>query len=1156
MRTLIRNLIIVVSAILISVWAIIPPEEKLRRGKDLAGGVSLVYPVEIEARENAKDTLSRMIEVLKKRVNPTGALDISMVAQGANRIEISMPLPSDRVRELRRKFDATLDDLRLDAIEPSALEHAIREAPPAREQALAALAHGSEDRLRTLRDAAEAFDASRSARAAFEEARKAGADASVVDPLVEAAAAAEIAYDEARTKALAAALNPDEVRNALELPNDAKTVLDRENNEAVTIPSPRQRALERLRAHRPEAATKLDAAIAAFDAYTRERKGLDDPSDLIRILRGAGVLNFRIALTTGEAGPDESRLRQELKERGPKGVRSTDARWYPIEDIETWYESVQDFRLLAADPVAFFASRGFIGAERDGVYYMLLHDSPGLRLTEEEGEWGVANAFSQPDHNGLPGIGFTMDAVGAKLLGELTGANVGRPMAIVLDDKVYTAPRLNSRISVSGIIEGGSGGFKQEEVDYIVRTLRAGSLAAKLAERPELVNATGPELGADNLRKGLIAGIYSFIGVSICMVLWYFTCGVIAVIGLSINVLLLLGLMALGNAAFTMPGIAGVILAFGMAVDSNVLIYERIREELRAGQPLRAAIRIAFHRASAAIIDGNLCHLLTCFALYWTGTTEIRGFAVSLGIGVVTTLFAAMIVTRLLFELLLLMGWKTVKTLPDVIPALNRALLPNINWMGIRWVFYSFSVVLMVVGVIALGIQGKDMFDNEFRGGTAVTIELKRGDAGANAATPAPRLQRTRLEIEDQLHEYVTSLGQGSPAAPMIGADVIAINPGPDKVTSSTFKIKTVVTDLDVVSGTIIAAFPDLLDAHPPVRIASSAAEPVLVPVLGENIGRPDIRDDIRPYVGGVVVVVEGLDPPVSLDDFRARLRQTRSQPAYADAVSRPNAIVVIEGTPAAIKSAAVVTNDPSVSYFDDEARWRADVSRMEERLTVESLERGATLSGVQSFSAAIASDFVGKAFTSAILSIAGILIYLWVRFGSVRYSLAAVAADAHAAIGALGLVAIVNIIYVRAPGAAAVLGLAPFKINLAMTAAILTVLGYALNDSIVVMDRIRENRGKLAYASKEIVNQSLNQTLSRTLLTGGTTLLSSLVLYIFGGDAIRGFAFAIFIGVLCGTYSSLGIAAPIVWARRGPASRPQGAGQGAPGHPAELARA
>ena len=694
MRNLISRSLLVLAVILFCGLAMYPPEDKLRRGKDLAGGVSLVYPVEVDPTKSATAELGKTIEVLKQRVNPTGTLDISMVAQGDNRIEISMPLPSDRVRDLRKSFQAALAALDATAVDEGALERALRETGAARDAAIAEVTGGDAAKAGLIRAAAEAYDASRSARKAIEEATAANADQKVIDDLVARAADAEVAYETARKSVLATTLKGEEVRRALELPRETKTLKNSETGQVTVVPSPRDRALESMRGRHPDAAPRIAAAEAAYEAYAKERKGLDDPQDLIRLLRGAGVLHFRIAVSPGELGSEEQRLRQDLRERGPRSAKSSSARWYQVENIETWYDTVQQVEMLQRSPAQFFANRGLVGEERDGLYYVMLYDTPGKRLTEAEGEWRIADAFGQPDTNGLPGIGFRMDAVGGSLLGDLTGENIQKQMAILLDDRVYTAPTLQSRISTQGQITGGRGGFKQAEVDYITRTLRAGSLSAKLAEAPVQTDITGPELGADNLRKGMIAGVYAFLVISAFMVVYYFTSGVIAVAALVTNAVTILGLMAAGNAAFTMPGIAGVILTFGMAVDANVLIYERIREEIRAGHNFKSAVRAGFERAAAAIVDGNLTTLIVALVLYQVGTTEIKGFGVVLAIGIVTTLFAALVTTRLIFMIAMAAGWKDLSMLPMAIPALGRLIEPRIDWMGKRWAFYAVSILL------------------------------------------------------------------------------------------------------------------------------------------------------------------------------------------------------------------------------------------------------------------------------------------------------------------------------------------------------------------------------------------------------------------------------------------------------------------------------
>lgn len=1128
---------ILVALVLISIWSIIPPAEKLRRGKDLAGGVSLVYAVDIEGDENPADVLSRTIEVLKQRVDPNGQFDITMVAQGDNRIEVSMPLATENVLTLRRQLDERLDALAQASINPGALERAIRMDGPARPEALEALAAGSESRLDSLKTAARAYDEARSARNAYNEAVAAQAPEQVIDDLVAKTADAELSYERLRDQVLTSAVSADEVRRALELPAQDRAIIDRATGETVTIASPRARAIERLREQHPDIASELDSLVELYGRYEDERRGYDDPADLMRVLQGAGVLSFRIAVQPGEL-PNEAELRQQLVERGPRNVQSTDARWYQIDDLESWYDDAQGLRALQADAVGYFGSRyNLVVEERDGLYYVLLYDRPGLRLTQADGTWRVDSAFQTVDQLGRPAIGFTMSPAGAVLMGNLTGDNVRRQMAVLLDDRVYTAPNLNSRIEGNGIIQGR---FSDRDLQYIIRTLAAGSLSAKLSPQPISLSVLGPQLGADNLHKGLVAGVYAFVIVGGFMLVYYLTSGGIAVVALACNAILLLGAMSLSRAAFTMPGIAGIILTFGMAVDANVIIFERIREEIMAGQKVKAAVRIGYSKGLSAIIDGNVTNLIVCLVLGSVGTPEIRGFAITLGIGVVTTLLSALLITRVLYTVFLETGFmKRVPMLPSVFPIVHKTLEPSIDWIGKRFIFYTFSAIMIAGSLGIIAYQGGKMFDNEFRGGTAVTIEL------ANGAT------LTRQAVEQRLRDEASKAPVGTDVNALISAQVVALNPGDDNVTSGTFKIKTVVTNREAVESTVLAAFQDVLDARPPVSASDFRTRPILQTALGENIDRPDFRDNVGEYVGGVAVVAEGLNPPLALSDLESRLSATRSRTDHSDTLGRAHRIVILEGTPESISSFALLAYDQGVSYFDDQARWQTELAQSELDVVREALERASSLAGLESFSPAIAQTFAAQAIVAIGLSILGILIYVWIRFGTMRYSLAAVVPEIHDTIIMIGLVAGAEVLYENFPGLAASLLIEPFKIDLAMVAAVLTIIGYSLNDTIVTMDRIRENKGRLPYATREIVNLSVNQTFSRTLITSGTTLVAALALYLFGGQGTRGFAYAILCGVIVGTYSSVAIATPIVWQKKIPAPKPAPGRAGAAGETA-----
>ena len=1111
---------VLVALVLISIWSIIPPAEKLRRGKDLAGGVSLVYAVNIEGDENPRDVLGRTIEVLKQRVDPNGQFDITMISQGDNRIEVSMPLASQTVTVLRREIDAKLAALQTVSIDAGALERTIRMQGSERDGALVSLAAGSEDRLSLLRRAASAYDEARAARAAFTEAQSVNAPEDVLDDLVGAAAAAEIQYERVRAQALRAAISPEEVRRALDLPNQDRSIADQASGERVTIESPRKRALQRLREQHPDLATELNEIVSLFETYEAQRRGYDDPSDLMRVLQGAGVLTFRIAVQPGEMA-NEAELRQQLRERGARNVQSTEARWYSIDDIESWYDDIQGLRALQAAPAEYFATRyRLVVEERDGIYYILLYDRSGLRLTPAEGSWRVDSASAGVDRLGRPAIDFRMNPTGATLMGRMTGDNIGRQMAVLLDDRVYTAPTLINAIQGQGQI---SGRFSNAELNYIIRTLAAGSLAAKLSEQPISVTVLAPQLGADNLQKGLVAGVFALIVISAFMIVYYMTSGMIAVVALACNAILLLGAMSLSRAAFTMPGIAGVILTFGIAVDANVIIYERIREEIMSGgQKVKAAVRIGYSKGLSAIIDGNVTNLIVCLVLGSVGTPEIRGFAITLGIGVVTTLISGLLITRVIYTVLLEGGiMKRLPMLPSVVPSLHRLLEPNIDWIGKRFIFYVTSGVLLVGSFAVMAIQGADMFDNEFRGGTAVTLELTEGKT------------LTRQDVETRLRERASREPSGSDVNRLLTAQVIAINPMADNVTSRTFKIKTVVTNREAVEGAVLESFSDVLDARPPLQFGAVVVRPILQGALGENIDRPEIRDNVDSFIGGVAVVVSDIQPPVSLEELEARLAATRTRADHSGTLGRPHFMVILDGTPQAVRAVAMLATDEGVSYFDDQSRWRTTLAASEEAVLRDALERASSLAGIEAFSPAIARTFAAQAIVAIALSLMGILIYVWVRFGSLRYSVAATVPQLHDSLIVIGMVAGAEILYDKAPGVAAMFLIEPFRIDLAMVAAVLTIIGYSLNDTIVTMDRIRENKGRLPYATRDIINLSVNQTFSRTIITSGTTLFAAFSLYAFGGQGTRGFAFAILVGVLVGTYSSVAIATPIVWQKK-----------------------
>ncbi|MFA6043511.1 MAG: protein translocase subunit SecD [Phycisphaerales bacterium] len=726
-----------------------------------------------------------------------------------------------------------------------------------------------------------------------------------------------------------------------------------------------------------------------------------------------------------------------------------------------------------------------------------------------------------------------MNSNGGVLLGDLTRGHVHERMAVLLDDEVYTAPNLNSEISSNGEI---SGEFDDEEISYIVRVLAGGSLQAKLSPEPISISSVGPELGADNLRQGLRSGIIAISIVASFMVVYYFSSGLVAVFGLLVNSVLILGAMSFSNAAFTMPGIAGIILTFGMAVDSNVLIYERMREEMLRGADLKTAVRLGFDKALASIVDGNVTNLIVCVVLYYTGTPEIRGFSITMGVGVVATLFAALVFSRLIFNGMLAAGWRKTSMLPMAIPAIQRAITPHFNWLRWRFVFIGISATYVILGLVMVGVKGKTLLDNEFLGGTQVTLQLKSDGQGGHVTMK-------REEVDARVKAIAKSVSNDNELRKLDFAEVFPIEPESDGVTSDRFIIKTVAENAKAVLTALTEAFADKMDSRPPLAFVGSDAKtaraipayPIEKPILGQNIDRPLLRQDVKPYVGGVAIVLDKIDPPTPLDQIEQRLRSTRETSNYSDTLSRTTSVLVLDGTEAAVKSAVLLVQDPIDSVFDNEAKWETDLKSREWALVTDALTQETSPASVHNFSATIASTFRTNAIVASLLSFVFIGIYIWVRFKAPRYSIAAVVALVHDVLTVLGLLALASVLYEWGPthDIAARLGLLPFKIDLNTVAALLTIAGYSLNDTVIVMDRIRENRGKLPYATSKIINDSINQTFSRTLITGGTTLTSCIILYLFGGEGMRTFAFALTSGLIVGTYSSVAVAAPIVWSRR-----------------------
>ncbi len=1166
MRNLYYKFGLIALLVAMAILAITPVEKQLRRGKDLAGGASLIYSVQFPDGVRPSEGMAQAQVVVAERLNPTGQLEISVVPLGTDRLEITMPLPSDRVKGLRAEYEEALNQFLSIRVDSESLDAALALTGDERDTALAELFAGDETRLRQAQEAAGFADEEARYSALVPSLQQAiddiqfqieslqgpGSEEMIRDLTDGPLALAQGDYDEAIVRAGTARNRLEDLKGALlsqpitrakidlaVRQDNRKIVLRDENEDLQSIESPREVALAGLRGRLTDesALAQFEGVLAKWEAYEAERSTLDDPSDIIRLLQGAGVLEFRITVNTGER-TDEQDLREDLREGGPNRIDVSDVMWCKInKPVGFANNKVDRFRSLRANPSGYFGAQGYVVEEYLGDYYMLCWDRSGLRLTADSGiEWGIAGAGQGQDQIGRPAISFTMDASGARLLGSLTSANVGRKMAILLDDQVYTAPNINSAISRSGIIEGE---FTPDELNYVIRVMTAGSLKGSLSPAPISQTTFGPELGEENLAAGLNAGLIAIVLVSVFMVVYYFFYGGVAVTALAMNALLLVGLMALGRAAFTLPGIAGIVLTFGIAVDANVLIYERVREELIAGADLRTSVRLGYQRALSAIVDGNVTNLIVCVVLGYLGTPEIKGFAITLGIGVATTLFTSLFVTRALFSLFIEgFGWRKMRMLPTAVPALHRFLEPSIDWMRIRFGFLFVSAILVGLGVTMIVKQGGQMLDVEFVGGTQMTVQFRdAGDADAEASGAF----KTTEDVENGLNAIAERMADSLPdLAPY---SVVPMDPDAEG-RSNRFRIKTRETNDAVLQEQLVQEFGEDLAAEPPIdfigrddfqgEARSAPVFPITEPSLSAVLGRADVSAEAPRFVGGVAILLDDLNPAPSIEVLKSKLMDMRSKPDFNATLARTTDIVVIEGTETNVGAAILLVRDSGADFFDtDEATWWNKVGGTEWELTVNALKDVTTLASVQKFEPAVAATFRASAIAAILISAVLIVIYVWVRFGSLRYSLAAILTTLHDVLIMVGLIAAAELVYYKFPGFANAVGILPFKIDLNLVAAILTILGYSLNDTIVIMDRIRENRGKLPYASRAVVNLAINQTLSRTVITSGTTLIATGVLYVYGGEGVREFAYALLMGIAVGTFSSVAIASPMVWSRK-----------------------
>ncbi len=906
--------------------------------------------------------------------------------------------------------------------------------------------------------------------------------------------------------------------------------------------------------------------VDAYKEYRPFRGRLDDPADLQRMLKGAGILEFRILPTTDRGEPSQAEIERylaDLKDKGHKAASDSRFVWVQIEDIKEWN-----------------VGQSIVGQFGDK-FYVLASNQPDETMLHglSEREWKLENSYPTSDQVGRRAIGFTLNARGGNLFYNITSKNTNRPLAILLDDVAISAPN----ISEGGIHERGiiTGSFTPTQITDMVNKLNAGSLPARLIEQPISVRVIGPSVGADNLAKGIQSGMIGLAMVVAFMIVYYFIGGSIADVALLLNVLFTLAIMAAMRATFTLPGIAGLILTIGMSVDANVLIFERIREEQERGVGLATAIRNGYQRAFSAIFDSNLTTILTAAILYYVAAEDIKGFAIVLMLGIGSSMFTSIFVTRVILDFLV-----SKRIIKDRLAMLRLISVPNIDWMGMRKIFYTISGVLVFGGLILFFLRGNSKYDIEFTGGTSVQVNFKDG------------VSLTRQNVEDQFNK----VAEGNPD--LMAATIYSVGeptgtaPNGEKIydeyeitTTAINKLQTTVTFTQGARPTVEAATAEIRKAETEqerqvgkVEVAASGDNAFVVstsgtnPSLVQNVltkafpqaqvgestiqevvtgairqafqGQLEVQQNLRPtlastervtdqivdtypeladYIGGVRLEAT-LQTPATLSEIDQRIRDLRFRPDTEDLVSYPYTIFgpglkTVEPNQT-VSSFTFASIEPEAGLRElSEDEWQRFVTNETSRVML-ATQRETSLPRVTQIDPFVGGEAKTRALISIVLSLAAIVGYIWLRFGSLRFGLAAIIALFHDVSTALGAIAASAFLASTFVGSA--LLISDFRINGAMIAAVLTLLGYSLNDTIVVFDRIRENRRKVQLTPQSITN-SINQTLSRTLITGVTTMMVVLIMYIFGGPGLRGFNFVIFLGLVVGTYSSIAIAAPLL---------------------------
>jgi SecD/SecF fusion protein len=682
-----------------------------------------------------------------------------------------------------------------------------------------------------------------------------------------------------------------------------------------------------------------------------------------------------------------------------------------------------------------------------------------LAIPKEEWNFtGTDLEYAGPawDEFNLPAIMLQLKSSKSPVFSDFTGAHVNQLMAIVISDEIASLANIRERLGSSFRITGQ---FTQQEVDSTVQVLRSGSLTYDVQFEEE--ERVGPTLGEQYIRQGSISVLLAFVVVLCFIVVYYRKLGVFAAISLLCNLLLLMGAMAFMQATLTLPGVAGIILTVGMAVDANILIYERIREEQMKGTRVLQATKGGFQAALSTIIDANLTTLITAIILGYVGTGPVRGFATTLSVGILTSMFSALVITRLLVDSSLTKKSEHFKMLQLV----GKTAVPFMRKAKTAMVC---SVVAITVGLVLLSqVPSEKLFSIDFLGGSSLVIR-----------TEAPQQTDTVRELVGKIEGAV---GQHSEVSPLIDSGDSDTGYRQFRITYKNVEGAAESGGESTTEGLVKESLAEILQHGPVVvDVADGSASGRLY------FETPHPVADLTSIVDGV----SGLSESAITED------------AGEYAIYEFSAKV----EPGNRASSSLITSIGQAFEGQDDSSGTA-------------LVLAQPVPEISSVGAQIVGELRDNAILAIFFSLFAVVLYIRMRFAEYSYGIAAVVALVHDVLITLGVLAV-----------AIQFNLVAAELSLPMVAAFLTIIGYSLNDTIVVFDRIRENRPRMKGDLSDILDTSINQTLARTLLTSITTLIAVVILFSFNygsGSLLEGFAFALTIGVLVGTYSSVFIASP-----------------------------